>query len=417
MTTSVTTGATTRPVSGPGASAGRYRYRAATPDGQVVEGVLQASSRQTALAELHRQRLFPVAVDEVQAAPRSRGPALGRSAAVALWTRNVSILLGAGVPLDRALAFTAEQAGHEGLGDAIRQTRRAVQGGSSVADALAQHPRYFGPLVVSMVAAGESAGALDVVFARMSDHLEEAAELRSQMRSALMYPALMAAVAGVGVAVLLTFVVPRFASMLEDVGGRLPASTRLLVAGSAILTNWWWAWLLAAAALGYGVYELMRRPEYRRGWHRTRLAWPRVGDLELKYVTARFARTLGLLLRSGVPMLSALRIARGAVPNVAVGEGIERAAGAVAEGSALAPALAGTLPSLAVQMLAVGEESGRLEDLCIRVADTYDAEVRRALRTTVAMIEPAMILFFGALVGFVAVAMLQAIYSVNSAAF
>jgi type II secretory pathway component PulF len=144
---------------------------------------------------------------------------------------------------------------------------------------------------------------------------------------------------------------------------------------------------------------------------------PRVGDLELRYATAGFARTLGLLLRNGVPMLQALRIAQAAIGNVVVADGVERATSAVSQGSALAPALAGTLPSLAVQMLAVGEESGRLEDLCVRVADTYDGEVRRALRTAVALIEPVMILIFGALVGFVALAMLQAIYSINSTAF
>jgi general secretion pathway protein F len=396
----------------------RYRYRAATPDGHVVEGILQAPSRQTALAELHRQRLFPVAVDELAAAPtRGKGRGLSRQAAVAVWTRNVSILLGAGAPLDRALAFTASQAEHEGLADAIRDARRAVQGGSTLADALAPHPRYFGPLVVAMVAAGESSGALDVVFERMAAHLEEAAELRSQVRSALLYPALMAVVASVGVGVLLAFVVPRFAAILDDAGGRLPASTRALVAASGMLTHWWWAWLLAAAAVAYSAYEALRRPHYRRAWHLTRLSIPRVGDLELKYATAGFTRTLGLLLRNGVPMLQALRIAQAAIGNVVVADGVERAASSVAQGSALAPALAGTLPSLAVQMLAVGEESGRLEDLCVRVADTYDGEVRRALRTAVALIEPAMILAFGALVGFVALAMLQAIYSVNSTAF
>jgi type II secretory pathway component PulF len=399
-------------------SAVRYRYRAATAEGQVVEGVLQAPSRQTALAELHRQRLFPVALDEVGApVRRARGRAPSRAVAVALWTRNVSILLGAGVPLDRALAFTAEQAGHDGLADAVRQARRAVQGGSSLADALAPHPRYFGALVVAMVAAGESSGALDAVFERLAAHLEEVAELRSQVRSALLYPALMAAVASVGVTVLITFVVPRFAAILGDVGGRLPGSTRALLAASHLLTHWWWAWLSAAAVLAYAAREALRDPRYRARWHRARLAWPRVGDLELKYVTARFTRTLGLLLRSGVPMLSALRIARAAVGNVVLSDGVERAAAAVAQGSALAPALADTLPPLATQMIAVGEESGRLEELCVRVADTYDGEVRRALRTAVAMIEPAMILLFGALVGFVALAMLQAIYSINTSAF
>jgi general secretion pathway protein F len=395
----------------------RYRYRAATPDGQLVEGVLQAASRQTALAELHRQRLYPVAVDEFAPAQtkKRRGPS--RQTAVALWTRHVAILLGAGVPLDRTLAFTADQAGHDGLAEAVRHVRRAVQSGSSFADALAAHPRYFGSLVTSMVAAGEATGALDVVFERVAAHLEEAGELRSQVRSALLYPALMAIVAGIGVSVLLIFVVPRFAAILGDAGSRLPATTRALMAGSALLTTWWWVWLLLIGAGAYAAYEMLRRPAYRRAWHRARLNWPYVGELELKYATARFARTLGLLLRSGVSMLAALRIARGVLTNTVLSEGAERAAASVAEGGALAPALLGTLPPLAVQMLAVGEESGRLEELCVRVAETYDGEVRRALRTAVAMIEPAMILAFGALVGFVALSMLQAIYSINRAAF
>ena len=396
----------------------RYRYRAATPDGQVREGVLQSPSRQAALAELRRQRLVPMALDEVATAEERRATrGVGARAAVALWTRNVAILLGAGVPLDRALAFTADQAGHAGLAETVRQVRRSVQGGATLADALAQHPRWFGPLIVSMVAAGESSGALDVVFARMSEHLEETAELRSQVRSALLYPALMAVVASIGVTVLLLFVVPRFSAILDGSGGRLPATTRALVALSGALTHWWWLWLIAIAAGVVGVRAVLQREENRRAWHGARLRWPWVGELELRYVTARFARTLALLLRSGVPLIAALRIARGAVSNVVLADGIASAAGAVGEGSALAPALAGTLPPLAVQMIAVGEESGRLEELCLRIADTYDAEVRRALRTTVAMVEPAMILVFGALVGFVALAMLQAIYSINTSMF
>jgi len=155
----------------------------------------------------------------------------------------------------------------------------------------------------------------------------------------------------------------------------------------------------------------------RRRWHRSRLSWPWIGELELKYGTAQFARTLGLLLRSGLPIIPALRIARTTVPNVALREGLERAGVAVDQGAELARSVADTLPPLAVQMLAVGEESGRLDELCIRVARTYDEEVRRALRTIVALIEPAMIILFGGLVGFVALAMLQAIYSVNTTAF
>ena len=396
----------------------RFRYRAATPDGQVVEGVVQAPSRQSVLEDLRRQRLYPVTVDEATSAAGARlGRRLGRRAAVTLWTRNAATLLGAGVPLDRTLAFTAQHAGHDGLADTVRQVRRAVQGGASLADALAQHPRYFDPLFIAMVSAGELSGALDVVFARLSEHVEESAELRSQVRSALLYPALMSVVATIGVIVLLGFVIPRFAGVLADVGGTLPLSTRLLLGASALLTKAWWLWLLLGVAAAYAIPNVLARPATRRRWHAARLAWPWIGDIELKYSTARFARTLGLLLKSGVPALPALKIARASVTNLVVQESVDRAAAALAEGSALAPSLGGTLPPLALQMIAVGEESGRLEELCLRVADTYDGEVRRTLRTGVALLEPALILIFGALVGFVALGMLQAIYGINLKAF
>lgn len=396
----------------------RYRYRAATDGGQTVEGVVQAPSRQTVLEELRRRHLYPVAVAEATAsadAARTRG--VSRRAAVALWTRSTATLLAAGVPLDRTLAFTAAHAGHAGLAEAVRDARRAVQGGSSLAGALARHGRYFDPLFVAMVSAGEASGALEVVFERLAEHLDAAAELRSQVRSALLYPALMAVVASIGAVVLLGFVIPRFAAILADVGGTLPASTRLLLGASHVLTAGWWLWLLAAGAVAYAVPRALAQPEARRRWHAARLRWAWVGDLERKYVTAHFARTLGLLLRSGLPVLPALKIARAAATNLALQDDIERAAAAVAEGGALAPALAGALPPLAVQMIAVGEESSRLEELCGRVADTYDGEVRRALRTAVAVLEPALILVFGALVGFVALAMLQAIYGINLHSF
>ena len=396
----------------------RFRYRAATHEGQVVEGIVQAPSRQNVLEELRRQRLYPLAVDEAASAVATRvSRRLGRRAALTLWTRNAATLLGAGVPLDRVLAFTAAHAEHQGLAEAVRHVRRAVQSGQSLADALAQHQRYFDPLFVAMVAAGESSGALEVVFERLSEHLEEGAELRSQVAAALLYPAVMGVVACVGLLVLLGFVIPRFAAILSDVGGGLPLSTRLLVGASALVTKGWWAWLLLGGATAYAVPNALARPENRRRWHAARLGWPVVGDLELKYSTAKFARTLGLLLKSGLPIVPALNIARASATNLIVQEGIDRAVAALSDGSTLASALAGTVPPLALQMIAVGEESGRLEELCFRVADTYDGEVRRTLRTAVALIEPALILFFGALVGFVALAMLQAIYGINLKAF
>ena len=391
-----------------------FRYRAAAPSGQIVEGVLQAPSRQLVLAELQRQHLYPVAVDEVAAEPAGKGRRrMGRRAAVALWTRSTATLLGAGVPLDRALGFGTAHLGHDGLENALRETRRAVRNGTALADALGRHGHYFDPLFVATVSAGESSGALDTVFERLADHLEETGELRSQVRSALIYPALMAIVTLLGTVVLLAFVVPRFADIMADVGGELPLTARLLMAASAVVTGAWWVWL---ALVALGVVALRRaldRPELLRRWHRRRLELPGVGEFERKYLTARFARTLGLLLRSGLPMMQALRIARASASNLVFQAGVDRAAVAVAEGGNVATSLAGILPPLASQMLAVGEESGQLDALCLRVADAYDADVRRTLRTMVALVEPAMILVFGTLVGFVALAMLQAIYGIN----
>ena len=395
----------------------RYRYRASTAGGEVVHGVAEVASRQALLEQLRRRELYPVAVDELPAGNGRRQRRLARRTAVTLWARNFATLLGAAVPVDRALETTMVQTGHDGLTEVLAAVRGAVQGGAHLSDALARHPAYFPTIVPAMVRAGESSGALDVVFAQLADYLDETAELRAQVRTALLYPALMAVVASVGVAVLLLFVVPRFAVILEDVGGSLPLSTRLLVWAGGVLSGYWWLWLPLAAALAVGVVELTRRPDVRERWHGWRLGVPLLGDLETKFIAARLTRTLGLLLRNGLPMIPALRVARSTVTNVVVLRQLDEAIGAVSEGGTLAAALQPVLPPLALQMLAIGEESGGLEGMCLRIADTYDNEVRRAVRSGVALIEPAMILLFGALVGFVALAMLQAVYSINTNVF
>jgi general secretion pathway protein F len=395
----------------------RYRYRASTARGEVVHGVAEVASRQALLEQLRRRELYPVAVDELPAGDGRRPRRLPRRTAVTLWARNFATLLGAAVPVDRALETTTVQTGHDGLTEALAAVRAAVQGGAHLSDALARHPAYFPTIVPAMVRAGESSGALDVVFAQLADYLDETAELRAQVRTALLYPALMAVVASVGVSVLLLFVVPRFAVILQDVGGSLPISTLVLVWAGEALSRYWWLWLPLAAALIVGLIELMRRPDVTERWHRWRLGLPLVGDLESKFIAARLTRTLGLLLRNGLPMIPALRVARSTVANVAVLQRLDEAIAAVSEGGTLAAALQPVLPPLARQMLAIGEESGGLEGMCLRIADTFDNEVRRSVRSGVALIEPAMILLFGALVGFVALAMLQAVYSINTNVF
>jgi type II secretory pathway component PulF len=383
-----------------------------------VSGIAEHRSRKNLLDELHRRNLYPVSIEEVPATPtRTRRRRQSRRNAVAVWSRDFATLLAAGVPVDRALGLTADQVGHEGLAAVLRRVRRSVREGASIADALAQQPDYFPQLVTAAVWAGEASGDLDVVFEQIAQHLEEMAELRSQVVSALLYPAMMAAVASIGVLVMLLFVIPRFAAILDDVGTSLPLTTQTLVWLSRSVRDGWWLWLLILGGAGYGAYAVNQSPDLKRRWHAWRLTLPYIGDLELKYSTARFIRTLGMLLHSGVPIMSAIRIARAAISNDAVTESVDAAAAAVSEGSAVATALESAIAPMAVQMLAAGEESGRLEEACIRIADTFDRDVRRTLRSAVAMIEPILILVFGVLVGFVALAMLQAIYSINAGAF
>jgi type II secretory pathway component PulF len=391
----------------------QFRYRASTLEGQLVEGVVQAPSRKLALEELGRQQLYPVDLAPVTEASRgATRRTLGRSAALALFARTVATMLAAGVGLDRAIVFAAGQARHPEVAEAGRDVHQRLRSGSSLADALAGHA-VFGPLFVAMVAAGEESGALDETLERLADNLDEQVELNAQIRASLLYPALMAFASTVGTAILLLFVVPRFASMIVEGGATLPLSTRILLGISWVVVHAWWLLLLAGGLLALGARAWLARPENRLRLHSWRLAWPMVGDLELKYATARFSQALGMLLRSGRPVLASLRTARSTVSNLSMRVALDRAADAVSHGKRVHVAMAGTLPALAAELIAVGEESGRLDELCLRIAQTYDTEVRRSLRSLVAVIEPALILLFGLIVGFVALAMLQAIYGVD----
>lgn len=394
----------------------RYRYRASDAEGRLVEGVVQASTRVIALEELRRQRLVPVDLAPLGSAAAPGVRRQRRSQALASWARTVATLLEAGVPLDRALAFGATHAGHAAVAAASASLREDVQGGSTLAAALRKREAVFGALIPAMAAAGEESGALDQAMARLADHLDEANDLRAQVRSALVYPAIMAAASVAGITVLLAFVVPRFAAMLEETGGTLPLSTRALVGMSRVVTEWWWLWLMLAAGGVVATRAWLGDRANRRRFHAARLHWPVVGAIETSFSTARFTRAFGLLLGSGMPVMAALRIARGTVANLSLGAALDQAAEDVSHGVRIATALAPVLPPLGTQLLAVGEETGRVAELSRQVAETYDRELKRSLRSAVALIEPALIVFFAVLVGFVALAMLQAIYSVNGGA-
>ncbi|HSH76614.1 MAG TPA: type II secretion system F family protein, partial [Longimicrobiales bacterium] len=265
----------------------KFRYRAATDRGEVVEGVSDSVSRDELLEELRGRELYALSVEETGAPSRAERR-WGREAAVTRWARSFATLVGAGTPLDRALDVSARHAGHEAMTAVVLSVRDGVRGGASLSEALARHPRWFPDVVPAMARAGEASGAMGEVFEEVADYLEEVAELRAQVRSAMIYPALMATVAALGVAVLLLFVVPRFADILADLGGSMPLTTRMLIASGTFLGRFWWLVLgvLAGGVTAWGVW--VRRPGNRQRWHHARLAVPKLGDLELQLLSARF---------------------------------------------------------------------------------------------------------------------------------
>lgn len=392
-----------------------FRYRAADAAGKVLEGDVQSPSRREAIEDLRRRKLYPfdlVELSDTRLDDRSERASLGD--ALAIWTRVVATMLSAGLPLERALALPGGGAGNAMLASAATALGKEIRDGSTLASAMRKNPKVFSSLYVAMVSAGEETGALDQVMLRLADNLDETAELRARVRGALLYPALMAFVAAIGVTVILLFVVPRFVGMLGEVGGSLPLSTRVLIGASNAVSGYWWLWLLAIAVAVFGTTRWAGVSRNRMRWHEVRLRLPVTGVLERAQIAARFTRNIGLLQQSGIGILPSLRIARSGISNLAISARIERAAEGVAQGKRLGAELRDALPPLAVQLIALGEETGRLGELAIRAADSLDRDVSRRLRNLIGLLEPVLIIVFGVVVGFVALAMLQAIYSVNA---
>ncbi len=392
----------------------RFRYRAANPDGDVLEGSLSSASRSAALEDLRRLSLVPIELEEALAG-RTKAPSgsMNRAEAMKLWTRSMATMLGAGINLERALSFSGTQARSPEVSGAVNEIRADVHRGITLAAAMRKHARLFGTVHIALVAAGEETGSLGPVMDRLAAHLEEEAELRGKLRSALMYPAIMAFVTMLGLVVMVLFVIPRLAQMLNEAGGTLPLSTRILIGVSTFIATWW---PLLVGVISLAVWEFRRwtkTPGNQARWHALRLRIPVVGEMEREFGAARFTRTLALLLSNGTPILSALRIARASVSNESLAAAIERATTGVSEGRRMSAELAGVLPPAALQLLSVGEETGKLGELSLRAAESYEADLARRLRVSIGLIEPALIVIFGGIVGFVAIAMLQAIYSIN----
>jgi general secretion pathway protein F len=404
-----------------------FEYKALDGRGKTVEGLKEADSPKTLRQVLRRDGIFLTEVlgqkEAAEAARRDvsvRRWAAGRISTdhIAIATRQLAVLVGAGVPLVEALSALVDQVEHERMKRVISDVRQRVNEGGSLADAMATHGRVFTNLYINMIRAGESSGALEVVLVRLADFTESQARLRSKIIATMTYPILMMGVSAMILGVLFTFVIPKITKIFEDTKAALPWNTRFLIAFSTALSDWWWAMLLA---IGGGVWLFLRwrkTPAGRAVWDRWILTTPILGTLVRQIAVARFSRTLATLLKSGVPLLASLDIVKNIVGNVRLAQVVEESREAIKEGESIAAPLkrSGEFPPLVYHMIAIGERSGQLEEMLGNVANAYDAQVETRIGALTSVLEPLMIIVMGAVVFGIVMSILMPILQINNLA-
>ena len=401
--------------------ASSFHFRAVAPDGRIRSGTLTGETDKAVARELRNQGLTPVYVG---VAP-SKGfqlklPAFtrGRRRDVLFFTQELSTLLNAGVPLDRALSITSELTERPTFRFVVLDVLRIIKGGRTLADSLAAHPDYFTNLYVNIVRAGEASGALGPVFLRLSEFERTRDDLRAYIISSMMYPALLMLVGLGSILVLLNFVVPRFALVFQGSSMRMPLPTQIMLQASALVTTYGWMVLAVLAAGGAALAAFIRTPGGRLQWDAFRLRVPVLGDAMRKAETSRFARAMETLVSNSVPLVQSLGIAAAVMNNKKISGALDAVAQGVKRGEGLSVPLkrTGQFPQLASHLLSVGEETGRLDQMFGRMADIYEADTRAAIKRFTALFEPLIILVMGIMVGALVLSMLLAITSINEVA-
>ncbi|MBN1203816.1 MAG: type II secretion system inner membrane protein GspF [Myxococcaceae bacterium] len=413
-----------------------FEYRGLNAAGKTVKGLLEADSPKTLRAQLRKDGVF--LTDVLGQAEGSRGAvrkgagaqlaardidlrkvARGRITTedIAITTRQLATLLGAGVTLVESLTALVDQVEKERFKRLLSDVKQRVNEGSSLADALAQHQKVFGSLYVNMVRAGEASGALDTVLLRLADFTESQAKLRQKIVGTMLYPAIMVAVGGGILVLLMAVVVPKVTKIFESMNATLPFTTRVLIASSNLIQDWWFILFPSlASAIGFAVWYY-RSPAGKPKWDRFALKAPVFGSLVRLLAISRFARTLATLLKSGVPLLAAMDIVKAVITNSVLADVVEKARDAIREGESIATPLkrSGEFPPLVYHMVAIGERSGQLEDMLLSVADSYETQVNVRIGALTSLLEPILIVMMGAVIAFVAFSILMPILQVNSA--
>jgi general secretion pathway protein F len=387
-------------------------------DGEVIEGVMEASSEDAALDRLKNAGVIPIrlAVNTKDGGRKKIG-LKSRKRNLLTFTTELSALLTAGLPLDRALNILSAISESKEMKDIVRSILTSIREGNSFSEALRKHPHVFPVLYINMIRAGEAGGVLGPVLDKLNEFLETSNELRDHVVSAMIYPAILGVTGGISIILLLTFVLPRFSVIFSELGGSLPITTQVLLAFSGALRVYWWMGAVCAGVIGFAFRMYVRSDAGSLRWDAMKLKL--MDDIIRKLETARFCRTLGTLLQSGISVLQALNNARDVIGNRIVALGIDRVSKGAKEGRGIAGPLveANVFPPLALSMIKVGEETGQLDLMLLRVAGTYEKSLKESVRRFVGLLEPAMILTMGLVIGFIVISMLMAIFSITDLPF
>ena len=400
-----------------------YEYRALDKKGKNIKGIIDAESELQVRSKLRSSGKYPVSIKVSRSKSGITGKKSGtigifervKSEEINVMTRQLATLLGAGIPLIQALTSLVDQTGNTALKKVIAQIRESVNEGHTFTQALGEHPKLFPSIHVNMVRAGEASGSLDVVLEKLADFGEKQEVLKGRLRAALIYPIFMAFIGSGILFVLITYIVPNITQVFNEMDKVLPAPTLFLLGLSEFLKGYWWG-ILIACCLGFFGLRLFISKSYGRSiWDLVKLKSPVVGKVTQKVILARFASTLGSLLGSGVGLMTSMKIVHTLVNNVHVSAVIDEAMAQIQKGQNMADSLSSSVwfPPMFVQMIAVGEQSGSLEEMLKKVAEAYEREVEISIMGMTSLIEPIMIVAMGAAVGFVVLSILLPIFEMN----
>ncbi len=394
-----------------------FSYRATTMEGAIVEGAIEAADERSAIERLKNSGIIPLKVAAPEEGIRKRITLRSSKGDLLTLTTELSALLSAGLPLDRSLNILSGISESKEMKNIVQSVLKSIREGSSFSDALQRHPKVFPRLYINMIRAGEAGGVLDVVLDKLTEFLESSKELKEHIFSVMIYPIILIVTGGISIIILLTYVLPKFSVIFAELGGSLPLPTQILLTFSNGLKSYWWIALsvIITGWLIFRNYIKSDRGKYK--WDAFKLKM--MGEVIRKLETARFCRTLGTLLKSGVPLLQALNNARDVINNQVMASAIDVVSEGAKEGKGIAIPLsnANIFPPLALSMIKVGEETGQLDNMLMKVASTYEKSLNVAIKRFVGLLEPAMILSMGLIIGFIVISMLMAIFSITELPF